>query len=66
MANLLKIFSVLLFTLLVNKGNSQTYKVFVVDASNNLICFSLVDGKKIWSYTTDKSFVNSFKIRTIS
>ena len=36
-------------------------KVFVVDASNNLICFSLIDGKKIWSYTTNKSFVNSFK-----
>ncbi len=34
---------------------------FVVDANNNLICFSILDGKKKWSYNSEKSFVNSSK-----
>ena len=34
---------------------------FVVDTSNNLHSFSTKNGKKNWSYITEKSFVNSFK-----
>lgn len=34
---------------------------FVIDTSNVLNCFSIKNGEKIWSYETEKSFVNSFK-----
>ena len=34
---------------------------FVIDTSNTLNCFSIKNGEKIWSYETEKSFVNSFK-----
>lgn len=36
-------------------------KFFAVDLNNNLICFSIKDGKKIWSFGTGKSFINSLK-----
>ena len=36
-------------------------KFFVVDTSNNLHSFSTQTGKKNWSFSTEKSFVNSFK-----
>ena len=36
-------------------------KFFIVDTSNNLHSFSTQTGKKNWSYSTEKSFVNSFK-----
>ena len=36
-------------------------KFFVIDTHNNLNCFSLKDGSKIWSFSTERSFVNSFK-----
>ena len=45
--------------------NSQI-KVFedffvVVDANNYLICYSIHDGKKIWTHKTQKPFINSMK-----
>ena len=36
-------------------------KLFIIDISNNLNCYSLMNGDKIWSYSTEKSFINSFK-----
>ena len=36
-------------------------KIFVVDSSNILNCFSLIDGNLIWTHDTEKSFINSFK-----
>lgn len=34
---------------------------FVVDSHNNLNCFSAINGEKIWSHSTEKSFINSSK-----
>jgi outer membrane protein assembly factor BamB len=36
-------------------------KLFIVDTNNTINCYSTLDGSKIWSYSTDKSFVNSSK-----
>ena len=34
-------------------------KFFVVDFENILRCFSIVDGKEIWNFKTEKSFIKS-------
>ena len=34
---------------------------FILDVNNTLNCFSIKDGTKLWSFTTEKSFVNSHK-----
>jgi|TARA_B100001540_G_C15795961_1_gene637677 outer membrane protein assembly factor BamB len=34
-------------------------KFFAVDSDNVLRCFSLKDGKELWNYKTDKSFIQS-------
>lgn len=36
-------------------------KIYVVDANNTINCFSILDGKKIWSYTTEETFISSSK-----
>ncbi len=36
-------------------------KFFVADDSNILICFSIKDGKKLWSYKTEKTLIKSQK-----
>ncbi len=36
-------------------------KILVIDSSNNLNCFSIYNGDLIWSFRTEKSFVNSVK-----
>ena len=35
--------------------------IFIVDADNILRCFSIKSGDELWSYKTEKPFVNSFK-----
>ena len=34
-------------------------KVFILDSQNQLNCYSILDGKKIWDINTEKSFINS-------
>ena len=34
-------------------------KFFAIDSENVLRCFSLKDGKELWNYKTDKSFIKS-------
>ena len=34
---------------------------FVVDANNSIICYSVDDGEKVWSFSTEKPFINSLK-----
>ena len=34
-------------------------KVFIVDTENNLNCYDIKDGKKIWSLSTEGSFISS-------
>jgi outer membrane protein assembly factor BamB len=34
---------------------------FVIDSENTLNCFFIKDGSKCWSFTTEKSFINSSK-----
>jgi len=45
--------------------NSQIkiYKncILLVDSSNSLKCYSLVNGEEIWSHNTEKTFINSIK-----
>ena len=36
-------------------------KFFILDLNNNLNCFSLKDGSKIWNFNTEKPFINSLK-----
>jgi len=36
-------------------------KIYVVDANNTMNCFSTLDGKKIWSYNTEETFIRSSK-----
>ena len=36
-------------------------KFFVIDSHNNLNCFSVINREKIWSHSTEKSFINSSK-----
>tara|TARA_B100000900_G_scaffold321965_1_gene281287 strand:- start:621 stop:1925 length:1305 start_codon:yes stop_codon:yes gene_type:complete len=36
-------------------------KFYVVDDANNLICFSLKDGKKLWNYKAESSLIKSQK-----
>ena len=36
-------------------------KFFILDLNNNLICFSLRDGSKIWNFNTEKPFINPLK-----
>ncbi len=36
-------------------------KFFILDLDNNLICFSLKDGSKIWNFKTEKPFINPSK-----
>ena len=36
-------------------------KFYVVDAKNNINCFSLSNGEKIWSFKTDDNFIKSQK-----
>ena len=36
-------------------------KFFILDLNNNLNCFSLKDGSKIWNFKTEKPFINSLK-----
>ena len=36
-------------------------KFFILDLNNNLICFSLKDGSKIWNFNTEKPFINPLK-----
>ena len=36
-------------------------KFFILDLNNNLICFSLKDGSKIWNFNTDKPFIKPLK-----
>ena len=36
-------------------------KFFILDLNNNLNCFSLNDGSKIWNFNTEKPFINSLK-----
>ncbi len=38
---------------------------FILDVNNDLNCFSIKDGNKLWSYATEKSFVNSYKKSSI-
>ena len=38
---------------------------FILDSNNTLNCFSLKDGEKLWSYSTEKPFVNSSKKSSI-
>ncbi len=54
--------------LLWEKNNSSPFnsqvkifkdKFFAVDSENILRCFSIKDGKEIWNYKTDKSFIKS-------
>ncbi len=70
--NLSKIYSVNLINgkILWSKKNSLPFnsvikffdnKIFVVDANNNLNCFSAKDGSLLWLHKTEKSFINSSK-----
>lgn len=34
---------------------------FILDVNNTLNCFSIKNGKRLWSYETEKSFINSQK-----
>ena len=54
--------------LLWEKNNSSPFnsqikifkdKFFAVDSENILRCFSIKDGKELWNYKTDKSFIKS-------
>tara|TARA_B100001057_G_scaffold38104_1_gene34354 strand:- start:2545 stop:3843 length:1299 start_codon:yes stop_codon:yes gene_type:complete len=36
-------------------------KVYVIDANNILLCFSLVDGSKLWEFNSDKELIKSQK-----
>jgi len=36
-------------------------KVFLVDAQNSIHCYSIIDGKKIWKFNTDKPLIKSQK-----
>jgi len=36
-------------------------KFFILDLNNNLNCFSLKDGSKIWNFNTERPFINSLK-----
>ena len=36
-------------------------KFFILDLNNNLNCFSLKDGRKIWDFRTEKPFINPSK-----
>ena len=54
--------------LLWEKNNSSPFnsqvkifkdKFFAVDSENVLRCFSIKDGKELWNYKTDKSFIKS-------
>jgi outer membrane protein assembly factor BamB len=36
-------------------------KFFIIDSENTLNCFLIVDGSKCWTFSTEKSFVNSSK-----
>ena len=48
-----------------NPSNSQIKvfedKFFVIDSNNSLNCYSITNGNLIWSFKTEKPFVNSFK-----
>ena len=70
--NLSKIYSINLINgkILWSKKNSLPFnsvikffdnKIFVVDANNNLNCFSAKDGSLLWQHKTEKSFINSSK-----
>jgi outer membrane protein assembly factor BamB len=36
-------------------------KFFIIDSENTLNCFFIKDGNKCWTFTTEKSFINSIK-----
>ncbi len=36
-------------------------RIFLVDAKNSIHCYSLLDGKKIWKFNTDKPLIKSQK-----
>jgi len=40
-------------------------KIFVVDTNNDLNCYSMISGEKIWMHITEKSFINSSKVLSI-
>ena len=36
-------------------------KIFVVDSENDLICYSLNDGSKLWTIKTERTLIKSIK-----
>ena len=40
-------------------------KFYVLDSNNSFLCFSLIDGKKLWEFQTEQKLINSQKKTSI-
>ena len=48
-------------TIFISKVKIDKDKFFAIDSNNNIFCFNLIDGKKIWSFNTENLLIKSQK-----